>query len=133
MGPGQPAMKCQGTMSSRMLGGFWAVTEVKGECQGTQVTGLQTIGYDAQAKQYIGTWVDSMVNYMWKYEGTVDETGKILTLEADGPNVMLGGKLAKFRDVYEFKTKDQIATSSQMLGEDGKWVTFMSGTAKRKK
>jgi hypothetical protein len=46
---------------------------------------------------------------------------------------MQAGKLAKFRDVYEFKSQDEIATTSQMQGEDGKWITFMTGTAKRKK
>ena len=117
----------------RMLGGFWVVSEMKIEAMGTQETALQTIGYDPQAKKYVGTWVDSMVNHMWKYEGTVDDSGKILTLKAEGPNFMVAGKLAKFRDVYEFKSKDEIATSSQMLGEDGKWVTFMTGTSRRKR
>jgi hypothetical protein len=31
MGPGQPTMKCQGTMSCRMLGGFWILSELKSE------------------------------------------------------------------------------------------------------
>ena len=125
-------MKCKGSMSARMLGGFWLVSEAKGDVMGTQVTALQTIGYDPQAKKYVGTWIDSVVNHMWEYEGTVDAAGKTLTLEAEGPNLTQEGKLAKFRDIYEFKSKDEIATSSQMLGDDGRWITFMNGTAKRK-
>ena len=70
---------------------------------------------------------------MWKYEGTVDESGKILTLEADGPNFISDGKLTKFQDIYEFKSGDEITMTSRMLGEDVKWVTFMSGTVKRQK
>jgi hypothetical protein len=73
-----------------------------------------------------------MFNHLWKYEGPVDSTGKILTLEADGPN-FITGKTTKFRDIYEFKTKDHIAATSTMLGDDGKWVTFMTGNVKRKK
>ncbi|MHB8954290.1 MAG: DUF1579 domain-containing protein [Pirellulaceae bacterium] len=133
MGPEEPAMKCKGTLSARMLGGFWMVCESNGEAMGMQITALLTIGYDPQTNKYVGTWVDSMINHMWKYEGTVDASGKILTLQAEGPNFMQEGKLAKFRDVYEFKSNDQIALSSQMQGEDGKWVTFMNGTATRKK
>lgn len=130
--PGQPAMKCKGTINSRMLGGFWVVSESKANPMGMQVHAIQTIGYDPLAKKYVGTWVDSMMNHLWKYEGTVDESGKKLTLEAEGPNFMAQGKLGKFRDSYEFKSADEIAVTSSMLGEDGKWVTFMTGTAKRK-
>ncbi len=133
VGPDQPAMKCTGSMSSRMLGGFWMVSEQKADLLGTELNCIQTIGFDPQSKKYVGTWVDSMMNHMWKYEGSVDETGKILTLEAEGPNFTQPGKTAKFRDVYEFKSADEIAISSSMLGEDGKWANFMTGHAKRKK
>jgi uncharacterized protein DUF1579 len=131
--PGQPAMKCNGTMSSRMLGGFWVISEVKADMMGTTMNAIQTIGYDPAKKKYIGTWVDSMMNYMWKYEGTVDTTGKILTLEAEGPNFIAEGKVTKFRDAYECKSKDHIIATSSMLGDDGKWITFMTGNAHRKK
>jgi hypothetical protein len=132
-GPDQPAMKCEGKIKSKMLGGFWVVNEMESNTPGFQMTGLQTVGYDMKSKKYVGTWVDSMMNHMWKYEGNWDEAGKVLTLQAEGPNFMEGGKSAQFRDIYQFKTKDQIAISSQMQGEDGKWVTFMTGTATRKK
>lgn len=132
-GPDQPEMKCKGEIKSRMLGGFWVISEAKTDMMGTAVNAIQTIGYDAEKKAYVGTWVDSMLNHMWKYEGAVDKTGKILTLEAEGPNFFAEGKKAKFRDVYEFKDKDHIVVSSQMQGEDGKWVTFMNGSAKRVK
>lgn len=132
-GPEQPAMKCKGTVKSRMLGAFWVISESKAEMMGTTVEAIQTIGYDSTKKKYVGSWGDSMLNYMWKYEGTVDETGKILTLEAEGPNFLAEGKTAKFRDAYEFKSKDHIVATSSMLGDDGKWVTFMTGNMRRKK
>ena len=131
--PGQPAMKCTGKIIARMLGGFWVIAEAEADMMGMKYKAVQTIGYDPKAKKYVGTWVDSMMNHMWKYEGSVDETGKILTLEAEGPNFVAGEGTAKYRDVYEFKSKDEMVTTSLMQGEDGKWTTFMSGTAKRKK
>ena len=74
-----------------------------------------------------------MTAFMWQYEGSVDPSGRVLTLEADGPNFTGNGKLTKYQDIYEFKSADAILMTSTMLGEDGKWVTFMSGTAKRVK
>ncbi len=132
-GPDQPKVKCKGVMSSRMLGGFWVVSESKTDMMGETMNAIQTIGYDAKSKKYVGTWVDSMFGHMWKYTGAVDDTGTVLTLEADGPNYLAAGKTTKFRDAYEFKSKDHIVATSSMLGEDGKWLTFMTGNIRRKK
>lgn len=133
MGPDQPPMECSGTIESRMIGEFWIINEMQSNPQGMPMRGIQTIGYDAAKKKYVGTWVDSMMNHLWLYEGTVDESGNKLTLEAEGPNFMADGKLTKFRDAYEFKSPDQIIVSSSMLGEDGKWIPFMTGESMRKK
>ncbi len=131
MGPDQPAMKCKGILEGRMLGGFWVVNEMELDMMGTPMTGIQTIGYDPAAKKFVGTWVDSMMNHMWNYEGRVDDTGKILTLDAMGPNFMAEGKLTKFRDAYEFKSADHVIATSSMMGEDGKWIVFMTGNMTR--
>lgn len=133
MGPNQPPIQCQGTLASRKLGDFWVTNEMKGDMGGAPMTGVQTIGYDDKLKKYVGTWVDTMSDFMWKYEGTVDKSGKTLTLEAEGPNFAEPEKKTKFQDIYEFKSSDEIIMTSKMLGSDGKWITFMSGTAKRKK
>ncbi len=131
MGPGKPPMKCKGKIKARSLGGLWVIWEMESEMMGTPINAVQTLGYDPQKKKYTGTWVDSMVNYKWTYEGTLDKTGKVLTFEAEGPNFTLGGKMSKFRDSYRFKSKDEIILTSSMLGEDGKWVTFMNGVVRR--
>jgi hypothetical protein len=133
MRPDQPPMQCNGTLTSRQIGGFWVLNEMKGDMAGDPMVGIQTIGYDEDKKQYVGTWVDSMTSFMWKYEGSVDASGRVLTLQADGPNFMGDGKLTKFQDIYEVKSKDEIITTSRVLGDDGNWFTFMSGTFKRVK
>lgn len=133
MGPGQPPMKRKGTEAFRAIGGFWVFGEGKSEGAGIPFSHLLTLGYDSGKKKYIGTWIDSMAGYMWKYEGTVDSTGKILTLESEGPSPMTPDKMSKFKDVTEFKDKDHRVFSSSMLGEDGKWVTIVKVDSRRKK
>jgi Protein of unknown function (DUF1579) len=133
MAPGQPPMKCKGNMSSKAVGLFWVMNEITGDWMGTKTLGFQTIGYDPATKKYIGTWFDSMNDHLWKYSGAVDSTGKILTLDADGPSFTQPGKTCKFKDAYEFKSKDHIVATSSMLGDDGKWTVFMNGSIKRKK
>lgn len=130
MEPGKEPIKCNGEESARMIGNFWIQSEIKNPTFG--MTGIMTLGYDPAKKKFIGTWIDSMTNHMWKYEGTLDKTGKILTLEAEGPNMMSPGKMAKFRDITEVKGKDLKVLTSEMQTEDGKWVKFMTMTAKRK-
>jgi hypothetical protein len=133
LGPGSPPLKCTGEERFRTIGGFWVVGELKSLVSGTEMMGVLTLGYDEKQKRYTGSWVDSSGSYLWKYSGSLDPTGKILTLEAEGPNPMLPGKICKYRDMHEIKSKDDRTSTSQMLSDDGKWVTFMTGTSKRKK
>jgi hypothetical protein len=129
--PGQPEMQCKGTVSCRMLGGFWVVNEWNGDMNGVEFKGLQTLGFDPAKKKYVGTWVDGMTSHMWKYEGQVEDNRRIV-LQAKGPNFMAEGKETDFRDIYEFKSDTEMIVKSEMLGEDGKWITFMHGTSTRR-
>lgn len=129
--PNQPPMDCDGTLSARLLGGFWVVCDMKADMTGTPMSGVLTIGYDPATQKYVGTWIDSMNSFMWSYSGSVDESGKTLTLEAEGPNFVTNQGTAKYRDVYEFKSPTEMSISSKMLDDSGQWTTFMTGTAKR--
>src|SRR5690606_25982572 len=100
---GKPPVKMKGTESTRSLGGFWLVTEMKGGCFGVPMTGLMTVGYDAAKKKYVGRWVCWADSGMMKYEGLSD--GKSLTLECEGPDPTTG-KTVKMKDVIEMKDED---------------------------
>ncbi len=132
MAPGQAPIKGKGTEVVRSLGGFWTIGEIKSDFMGTPVTGFMTLGYDPQSKKYVGTWVASVDGHLWKYEGTVDASGKVLTLNTEGPNLAAPGKMAKMKDVIEIKNKDQKVLTSYMQNDDGKWVQFMTMNARRK-
>lgn len=128
-GPDQK-MKCGGKNEVRSLGDYWVINEGEMTPMGFSMKSVQTIGYDPEKKKFVGTFISSADGKFWQYLGTLDESGKKLTLEADGPN-MLTGKTTKFRDEYEVKSADHIAMSSSMLGDDGKWIEFMTGDMKR--
>jgi hypothetical protein len=132
-GAWKAAHEARGTATARMLGGFWVVGEGKTEMMGFSFSNILTLGYDPEKKKYVGTWVDSMTSYMWKYEGTLDDTGKVLTLNTEGPCPMAPGKISKFKEVIEFKNKDHYTFASSIQGDDGKWTTFVTIDSKRKK
>jgi hypothetical protein len=131
--PGQPPIKSKGKESARMIGGFWLVAENTGDFMGTPFTGILTLGYDAQKKYYVGTWIDSVQGYLWTYHGEVDAAGKKLTLHTEGPSHTAPGKLANFREVIEIKSDDEKVFTSEMQTEDGAWTKLVTANYRRKK
>jgi hypothetical protein len=128
---GQPAVECNATANTRMMGDFWMVSEGHGDAMGTPMETLMTVGYDTEKGKYVGTWVDSVFNHMWKYEGTVE--GEKLTLNAEGPDMMNPGRMTQYQDIFEFKSPDHYTLTSRAQDKDGKWVTFMTAEVNRKK
>lgn len=134
MGSGQPPEKSTGTESVRSLGGLWILAEGQGEMPGCGVaTTILTLGYDSQKQRYVGTWIGSMMTYLWVYEGELDAEKRVLTLNAEGP-AMTGeeGKMAKYKDITEFKSDNHRVLTSHMLGDDGQWYKFMTAHYRRK-
>jgi hypothetical protein len=133
MAEDQPEMECNGTFKARMLGGFWVISEGKGEGMGPEPTeSIMTLGFDTKKGKYVGTWADSMMNHMWKYEGTVE--GDKLTLDTEGPDMTdPSGRMTKYQDVFEFKSTDHYTLTSRAQGKDGQWKTFMTAEVTRKK
>ena len=133
MAPGQPPITCKGTVTGRLLGTLWIVNESSMTAMGMKVAALQTLGYNAASKKFVGTWSDSMSDHLWSYNGTLDAGGKVLTLAAEGPHFTKPGTMAQYQDIYEFKSKDHYTVTSKMKGDDGSWTTFMTADVKRKK
>jgi hypothetical protein len=133
MGPGQPTVKCKGTAKVKPLGSNWVVADQTNEVTGIKITAMMQLGYDPEKKKIVGTWVDSMQSNLWVYTGKIDATGKILTLEAEGPSLTDPKVVSKYQDIYEIKSDDDIVLTSQVQSSDGKWMKFMSGNLKRVK
>ena len=112
-----------GAESSRMVG-RWLVSEMHMHGPGGQtvMTGILTVGYDGQKDTIVGTWIDSMQNLMWHYEGTLE--GNVLTLSARGPNPQMEGGVANYRDIYEIQDDGHKVMKSEVESADGEWVRY---------
>ena len=132
MGPDQPPGKFTGTETTRSLGGMWVLCEGRGEMPGGGVMlTLMTLGYDPAKKAFVGTFVGSMMTHLWVYDGgTLDESGTVLTLNAEGPSFADPAKTAKYHDIIEL-TADRRLLKSEYLGDDGAWHEFMVATYRR--
>lgn len=115
------------TESVRSLGGLWIVGEGRGEMPGGgAATSITTLGYDPREERFVGTWVGSMMTHLWVYEGTLDDSGRMLTLDTQGPDMAGEGRMVRYRDVITVEDENHRVMRSQSLGEDGVWKTFMT-------
>lgn len=121
--PEQPPMKTRGTETARMVGGYWLVSD--GRNNEFPYAFRLTLGFDPKRRIYIGTWIDSMTSFLWHYEGAVDPTGRILSLETEGPFPPIPGTISRYREVTEFLSESHRVFTSARLGEDGNWTTHM--------
>jgi hypothetical protein len=92
-----------------------------------------TLGYDPQKQRFVGTWVGSMMAYLWVYDGELDAAQRVLTLNSDGPSMSGDGSMAKYRETIEFENDDHRVFTSRALGDDGSWQQLMTATYRRKR
>ncbi len=132
MGPDQPPMQSTGHCVTRSLGDLWTINEGSGEMPGGgEMRSIITLGYDPAKGKFVGTFTASMMTHLWLYEGSLDESGKVLTLDAEGPN-MTGDGMAKYQDIVTVESDDHWILSSQMQAPDGQWHKFMTAHYRRK-
>ena len=124
--PDGSQQEMKGTESVRMLGGIWFVAEGSGMMpDGGDATMIMTVGYDTARERFVGSWIGSMMNLMWRYEGQLSEDGNSLHLEAEGPDFSGGPEPKTYRDTIEFVSDGHRRLRSAMKGDDGNWNEFM--------
>lgn len=132
MAPGEPPIKHEGAESVRSVGGVWTLGEGKFVMpDGAEGTTYMTLGYDPEKKAFVGTFIGSMMTFLWVYQGTLDSSGTTLTLDTEGPDFSKGG-MTRYQDIIKIESKDVRTLSSQSLGADGKWHHFMTARYFRK-
>jgi hypothetical protein len=70
-----------------MLGGFWLLTDFQGNMMGLDFKGHGVYGYDAEKKQYVGTWIDPLSPNKMDMIGKHDNDKKTLTYEGMAPGM----------------------------------------------
>ncbi len=123
MAPGHPSQKYTGKETVKPLGDLWILAEGRdiSPGEGASGTSLTVLGYDTDAKRFIGIFVVSIMTHMWIYHGELDSAGKKLTLDTEGPGGKGPDAKAKFKDAIEVVSDDHRILTSRMQSEDGQW------------
>jgi uncharacterized protein affecting Mg2+/Co2+ transport len=131
MAPGAPPMVSKGTETNSLMAGLWLVTDFKSEMMGTAFQGHGVSGWDPAKKKYVGTWADNMSTSIGVIESSYDAAAKTMTGYMDAPDMT--GKMTKHKMVTEWKDADTRVFTISMPGPDGKDVTGLRITYKRRK
>jgi hypothetical protein len=131
--PGKPPLTWKGPETARKVGQFWVVAESTVTFMDQEMTGIRTFGYDSLKKKYVSASVGTFSSHLWNYEGTVNATGKVLTMVADGPAPYAPGTLCKWRDVFEFKSDDHRVLTNSVQLKDGTWTPVVKVESRRRK
>lgn len=132
MGPDQPPSKSGGVESVRSLGGLWTIGEGQMDTpDGSPMKSIMTLGFDPTKGRFVGTFIASMMTHLWSYDGALDASEKILTLDAEGP-AFSGEGMAKYQDIVEFVDENHRILKSQFQDEHGNWQHFMTAHYHRK-
>lgn len=120
-----------GTELVRAFGGRWIVAEGHTALpDGSTMSSLMTLGYDAARGRVVGSVVASMMDHLWIYDGALDETGETLTLECEGPSYTTPGTTGRYLDTVTV-SGDRRELASRYLDANGQWVQFMTHRYRR--
>ena len=115
-----------GTEEVRMLGGLWLLCEARNDAPADGASSVMTLGFDPARGRVVGSFVASMMAYLWVYEGALDAAAGALTLDAEGPGMHDDGRMARYRDVIALDGRERRTLTSHVLRDDGSWEAFMT-------
>jgi hypothetical protein len=130
--PGKAPFTWKGSETTRSIDPHWVIAESVVTFMDQPMTGVRTFGYDRLKNKYVGTFVGSFSDHLWVYEGALDASGKVLTLEANGPAPYAPGTLCKWRDVIEFTGEDRRVLTNSLQNADGTWQVVVKAEFRRK-
>jgi hypothetical protein len=123
----------KGTETIRVLGdGMWLVSDFESPMGGSPFQGHGITGYDTQKKKFTGVWVDTMSPMPMHMEGTLDASGKVLTMTGDMPDPATPGKMIPSTMVETWTDANTRVFTMGIPGPDGKNMEMMKIEYKRK-
>lgn len=126
--PESPVVKFEGVEVVSPIGEVWiqGVSTMKGPSGGESISQL-TLGYDPAKGRFVGTFLTSMMTYLWVYDGFLDEGDTKLVLQASGPSMDPTAGTTAYRDVIEFHGPNR-RTFSSFMQKGSDWVKIMETT-----
>jgi hypothetical protein len=121
-GPGKPPAESKGSSEVRwIMEGRFTLEESTGQMMGKPHKGMGITGYDNFKKKYVGYWIDNTSTAMYNIQGSLDQTGKVLTSYGQFDEPMTGelDKLAKFvlrivsKDKHVFEIYDLVGSPNE--------------------
>lgn len=121
-GPTEPATESNGTAEIKwILDGRFLLEEQNSEMMGKPQRGMGLTGYDNFRKKYISTYLDNLQTSIYKSEGTLDRSGKVITYHGkmDEPTTGELDKLFKCvvriidKDKHVFEVYDLVGTPEE--------------------
>ena len=123
---GQPPGTIQGTETFRALGNTWVQGEALSHMpDGRPAISQMTLGWNPAKGRYEGTWLGSMMAWLWVYDGELDPSRRILSLYSEGPSMSDDGTVAQYKDVIELHGNDRRTLTGHAKAPDGRWQQFM--------
>lgn len=110
----------------RSLNGIWFLAEGRGKMPGGMpATTVLTLGHNSATGKYIGSWIGTMMEHMWVYEGDLSEDGTTLSLYTTGPSFSDPSVTQAYREQIIFTGDDTRVFTSSAGQPDGGWHAFM--------
>ena len=128
MDPSQPPMETTGTEKVEKLGEFWAVARFETQMMGAPFAGLATTGYDPVAKQFVSTWIDSMMPVLCSLSGK--QKGDTIEMRGSFYSCMTNSVLAH-RTTEKRIGKNERIFEMFCTMPDGKEIKMMTNHYKR--
>lgn len=131
MGPGKP-VESDGTAELKLiLGGRFLEENLSGTFLGNPFSGHGVSGYDLGKQKYVSFWVDNLGTWFTLTDGSLDKSGKVLTMTGESWNPVLG-KMTPCKFVTRVESEDRHVFEA-IDKIEGKEVTIMEVVYTRKK
>lgn len=134
MTPAEEWQTSEGEYEGKLVfGGRFLTTNVKGPMMGDNFEGMGMLGYDNQLQKHISIWCDNMGTGVMRAEGKCDGTCKTITFEGEQPDPMTGGKMTKYKFVYDIPSADEFSMRWWSPAPSGEMFESMKIMYKRAK
>ncbi len=123
--PNGESREMKGKYRSRMAcNGTWLLGEVLGNFMGFPYEGIALMGFDAQNKKYVGTWLDMAKGYLDPMVGEVTEEGHLVWV-GPIPNPTLPLTRIQARGTFIPEGEDSFVYMEELDDGKGGWTPWL--------